>query len=121
LYAQARYEEASSVFGFLVSRNSLERRFVFALAACFQMLGQHTLAIQNYLVAAALDPDDPVAIFQSCECLIALGRVAEAREGLAMVSERCLPVRHDAVRKKTQGLMALMDQFSKSEKPGRTQ
>jgi len=85
------------------------------------MLGRHALAIQHYLVATTLDPRDPVALLHSCECLIALGRVAEASEGLAMVPERCLAVRHDSVFQKSQGLMALIDQFSTSEKSGRTQ
>ena len=121
LYVRARYEEALPMLGFLVSRHPMERRFVFALAGCLQMLGRHALAIQHYLVATTLDPRDPVALLHSCECLIALGRVAEAREGLAMVPERCLAVRHDSVFQKSQGLMALIDQFSTSEKSGRTQ
>lgn len=121
LYARARYEEALPLLTFLVGRHAMERRFIFALAGCLQMLGRHAPAIQHYLAAITLDPSDPVALLHSCECLIALGRVTEAREGLAMVPERCLPIRHDAVCQKAQGLMALIDQFSKSENPGRTQ
>lgn len=111
-YRQARYEDALRIFALLVMRNNLERRFICALAACLQMLGRHESAIQHYLNAAMMDPDDPVVLLQTCECLIAIGRVAQAREGLILVLELSRDEAHESIRKKGEALIELIDKKS---------
>ncbi len=117
-YRQARYEDALRVFAWLVMRNNLERRFIYALAACLQMLGRHESAIQHYLNASLLNPDDPLAVFHACECLIALGRVAQAREGLVLVLELSRTPEHESIRKKGEGLIELIDRQPTSPTQG---
>lgn len=119
LYAQARYDLALPVFGLLLLRDSLERRFLCAFAACLQMQGRPEAALTHYLTAAVLDPNDPVPVFHACECLIATGRPQEAREGLEKLQALCQPVVHDALQKKAQALLDLMVTSSKPIQPGR--
>lgn len=119
LYSQARYADAMPVFRYLVARHSLERRYLLALASSLQMLGRHAAALTNYLLASALEPNDPANLLHICECLISGGRLAEAREGLAMAQEICEPLRHDGIRQKVQGLLVLIDRRSEPPTPGR--
>ncbi len=119
LYAQARYDLALPVFGLLLLRDSLERRYLSAFAACLQMQGRPEAALPHYLTAAVLDPNDPVPVFHACECLVATGRQAEAREGLHKLQAVCQPVVHDALQKKAQALLELMATSSTSVHPGK--
>lgn len=119
LYAQARYDLALPVFGLLLFRDSLERRYLCAFAACLQMLGRPEAALTHYLTAAVLDPNDPVPVFHACECLIATSHQEEAREGLQKLQDLCQPVVHDALLKKAQALLDLMVTPSKRIQPGR--
>ena len=119
LYAQARYDLALPVFGLLLLRDSLERRSLCAFAACLQMQGRPEVALNHYLTAAVLDPNDPVPVFHACECLLATGRRDEAQEGLHQLQALCQPVVHDALQKKAQALLDLIATSSKPIHPGR--
>jgi len=119
LYAQARYDLALPVFGLLLVRDGLERRYLCGFAACLQMQGRPQAAIDHYLTAAVLDPNDPVPVFHACECLIATGRHDEAAEGLQKLQALCQPVVHDGLQKKAQALLDLMARSSKPIYPGR--
>ena len=120
LYTQAQYELALPVFGLLLLRDGLERRFLCAFAACLQMQGRADAALTHYLTAAVLDPSDPVPVFHACECLIATGQPQAAREGLQKLQGLCQPLLHDALQKKAQVLLELLVASSKSLQPGRT-
>lgn len=89
LYSQGRYQDAVKAFGFLVMHNHLEPRFMNAFAASLQMVKSYEEALQYYTLASVMDMSDPAPTFHSCECLLALGRVDEAREGLEMVINQC--------------------------------
>ncbi len=118
LYTQARYAQALPIFGILVARCSMERRFLCAFAACLQVQGRHEAAVSHYLVAATIDPTDPIPILGASECLLALGKSEEAKEGLTRLQDLCKPLVHDAVLKKAQGLLDLMMDEASSRKPG---
>ncbi len=118
LYAQARYAQALPIFGILVARSSMERRFRCAFAACLQVQGRHKTAVSHYLLAATIDPTDPVPILGASECLIAMGKTEEAKEGLTRLQDLCKPPVHDAVLKKAQGLLDLMTDGASSRQPG---
>jgi type III secretion system low calcium response chaperone LcrH/SycD len=85
LYSQARYEDAMRAFGFLVSHNHLEKRYMNALAASLQMLKSYKEAIKYYSMASLMDMSDPLPTFHTAECMLALGYTPEAREALQFV------------------------------------
>ncbi|GAB1387131.1 SycD/LcrH family type III secretion system chaperone BcrH1 [Melaminivora sp.] len=85
LYAQARYQEAMRVFGYLVMHNHMEKRFMNAFASSLQMLKSHKEAIKYYSLASIMDMSDPLPTFHTAECMIALGLRDEAKEALGYV------------------------------------
>jgi type III secretion system low calcium response chaperone LcrH/SycD len=89
LYQQRRFSDAAKVFAFAALQSCTERRFVIAWAAALQMTGDYLSAIQLYTLASTSDPTDPQSCFHTCECLVALGRVQDAREGLRIVIRQC--------------------------------
>lgn len=85
LYSQARYEDALRTFGFLVTHNHLEKRFMNAFAASLQMLKSYNEAIKYYSMASLMDMEDPLPTYHTAECMLALGWRTEAREALECV------------------------------------
>ncbi|MBW7899918.1 MAG: SycD/LcrH family type III secretion system chaperone [Rhodocyclaceae bacterium] len=109
LYAQGRYADAVKAFGFLVMHNHLEKRFVGAFASSLQMAGRHAEAVQYYTLASAMDMSDPAPTFHTAECLIALGRLDDAREALGFVVAQSGDAAHQPLRERAQALLALLD------------
>lgn len=89
LYEQGRYSDSFKVFSLLVMQDHLEPRYVFGLGCACQMLGRHVDALQHYMAVAVARVDDPLPIFHAAECLIAMSRLSEARDSLALVLENC--------------------------------
>jgi len=109
LYAQRRYFDAMKAFGFLVMHNHLERRFMNAFASSLQMIKSYEEAIKYYTMSSVMDMSDPAPTFHTCECMIALGMVQEAREGLGMVIGQCRDAAHAALKERAQALLDLLD------------
>ena len=109
LYSQARYQEAAKAFGFLVMHNHLERRFIGALASSMQMVKSYEQAFSYYSLASVMDLADPVPTFHSAECLIALGRVDDARKCLDMVVRQCLQPDQEALKSRAEALLRVVD------------
>lgn len=108
LYSQGRYQDAMKVFGFLVVHDHLEKRFMNAFASALQMCKQYEEAIKYYTMASVMDMSDPAPTFHTCECMIPLGMVVEAQQGLAMVLKQCKPGQHDALKDRAQALLSLL-------------
>lgn len=85
LYGQARYQDAMRTFGFLVTHNHMEKRFMNAFAASLQMLKSYKEAIKYYSMASLMDMGDPLPTYHTAECMIALGYTTEAKEALQYV------------------------------------
>lgn len=109
LYGQGRYFDAMKAFGFLVMHNHLERRFMNAFAASLQMIKSYEEAIKYYTLASVMDMSDPAPTFHTCECMLALGMVAQAREGLGMVIGQCKDAAHGPLKERAEALLALLD------------
>jgi type III secretion system low calcium response chaperone LcrH/SycD len=86
-YSQGKFLEAMNVFGHLVAHNHLERKYHYALASSFQMVGDYNGALKFYRIAFEIDPRDSSPTFHAAECLISLGRKEEAAEGLAILAD----------------------------------
>jgi type III secretion system low calcium response chaperone LcrH/SycD len=108
-YAQGKYLEAMRIFSYLVTNNHLERRFVNAFASSLHMVGGYKEAINYYGIAYAMDPRDSAPTFHSCECLIAMGLKAEAKEGLGLIIRRCTAPEQSEIRERSQALLALLN------------
>lgn len=109
LYAQGRYEDAFKVFAQLVAYNHMEARYQMALGSAMQMTGRHEEALTQYVVAAVMMVDDPAPIFHSAECLLKLGRPAEAADSLELVIELCEQEGgHDATKVRAQAMLAAL-------------
>jgi len=108
LYSRARYPEAAQVFGFLVLFNHQEPRYLMAQAASLQMCRDWITAISVYTMVAMHDPSDLIPCFHTCECLLALGLKAEAREGLAMIVRQASTPAQAALRGRAQAMLDLL-------------
>lgn len=108
LYAQGRYPQASQVFALLVMCRSLESRYLRALAASLQMQGRYAQAIEHYATVMLIDPDDPRPLLHTCECLIRMGRAADAGGGLQLVIDEYDLGPWPDVKNKVSGLIALL-------------
>lgn len=109
LYRQGRYVQALSPFACLVTLNPYDVRFHQGLGACKQMLRRHEEALRHYGVASMLDLTDPAPLLHAAECLLALGRRADARQRLelALGQLKAYP-RHAACAPRVRGLLALL-------------
>ncbi|WP_395687963.1 tetratricopeptide repeat protein [Caenimonas koreensis] len=81
-YQQARYAEAMRIFGYLLTMNHVDKRFLMGFGACLQMQRQHEEALKFYSPACVLDMTDPEPVMRCVECHLALGNVDAARLGL---------------------------------------
>lgn len=88
-YQQARYADALKVFARLVALRHGEPRYLNALAASHQMLGQHAQAVHFYGLSQLLDKKDPTPTFHTATSLLALGLVEEAIDALDLVVRQC--------------------------------
>ena len=109
LYAQGKYEDAFKIFARLVAYDHLESRYQMALASAMQMTRRYEEALEHYMIATVMSVDDPVPVYHCAECLIALGRITEARESLTLiVDDMCQPGEHDEIQARAQALLTLL-------------
>lgn len=85
LYSEKKYQEAAQIFETITFYNHFDRRGWIGTAACYQMLGHYDDAIQCYSSASLIDIEDPMPIFHSVECYVALNRYAEALSALEAI------------------------------------
>lgn len=106
LYAQAKYGDAVKIFTRLVALDHLDSRYQMALASAMQMTGRYEAALEQYVIATLLRVDDPAPVFHCAECLIALGRLEDARVSLNLVVESlCKAGEHDVIKARALALL----------------
>ncbi len=88
LYNTGRYPEAIELFRLLIGLDSAEPRYTLGLAACFHMMKEYENAAKIYLVAAMLDPENPVPNFHASDCYIQMKDPASAVLFLEMAMDR---------------------------------
>lgn len=81
-YGVGDYPEAHKLFALLAMAAPADPRGHMGLAACLQMQQEHERAVRHYFLASVLDLTDPVPVVHSAECLMALGRTADAAKAL---------------------------------------
>lgn len=107
-YSQERYLDALKCFGFLVAHNTMEPRYMSAFACTLQMLQRYREAIQYHSLASVMDLEDPLPTFHTAECFVALEMHQEAGEALKLVLAQCDPPQWDALRQRSEALLALL-------------
>ena len=117
LYAQARYQDAVRIFGFLVMQNHLEPRYMNAYASSLQMVGNYLEAIKLYSIASLMDMSDPLPTFHTAECMLALNMVTEAKEALAFVLSQSDAPQYAELKARARALQALLDEAGPTDAP----
>lgn len=118
-YELGQYEKAIEMFQFLVLMNPWDRRFPMALGSAYQMTGQFKKAMGNYTMAVSLNMMDPIPMFHTAECMIALGHYSEAVDALGFVIRNCKSADQEAYKQRAQGLLPLVqEQAQRQAAPG---
>ena len=84
LQRQQKYQQAQQVFEYLCYLNHFDEAYWIALGFCREQQKQHQKAVQAYVMAGALDVDNPVPPLRCAECLMRMDRLAEARSAAEM-------------------------------------
>ncbi|MDB5839527.1 MAG: CesD/SycD/LcrH family type secretion system chaperone [Herminiimonas sp.] len=109
LYNQGRYDDAMHTFGFLLLHNHRDRRFYKGFGSCLQMQKRYQDALKYYGIASIMDLNDPVPVFHSAECLLAMSKVDEAIEALHFVQQTTKAVEaHAELAARVEGILQLL-------------
>lgn len=88
-YEQRKYENAVTLFLFLVENDHVESRFWMGLAAAYQMSRNYPKALVAFGMTAFLDATNPWPPIHACECYLAMGDRRNAREALDAAEGVC--------------------------------
>lgn len=105
LYQQGKYADAMKMFAQATAYNHMESRYQMAFGGAAQMLGRYEDALRQYAIATVMTLDDPAPVYHSAECLLALGRLPEAAESLAMAVDLCRRPEHAAVKARASAML----------------
>ncbi len=101
LLKQKDYEQALSIFHYLVSLNPYQKKYWMGLGSCQLNQGDHTNAVESYTMSSLIDPNDPTPYLFASYSYLALGQSQEAIQSLHLAVE---------VAKKDHAYRALEDQ-----------
>ncbi|HLB33874.1 MAG: CesD/SycD/LcrH family type III secretion system chaperone [Verrucomicrobia bacterium RIFCSPHIGHO2_12_FULL_41_10] len=85
LYTSKKYEQALNLFRGMAVYNHIDKRVWMGIGACNQILQQYNKAIAAYFYATLLDADDPLPLFYSVECHLALKNYPQALAALEVI------------------------------------
>lgn len=109
LYNQARYHDAMRAFGFLVTHNHMEKRYMNAFASSLQMLKSYKDAIKYYSISSLMDMSDPMPTYHTAECMIPLGYITEAKEALQFVLRQSEAPERAELKSRAQAMLDLLN------------
>jgi type III secretion system low calcium response chaperone LcrH/SycD len=116
LYDMGNYKEAAITLRKLVTLDPFEKRYLQALAAATQMMGQHAQALGLYHMLLVLDAEDPMPTVHMAQCLIHLGRAQDAAIALeATIDNASGKPAFAAILAQAQAMHALIKQSSPAE------
>ncbi|SAI25248.1 regulatory protein [Bordetella ansorpii] len=105
LYQQGKYADAMKTFAQVTAYNHMDARYQMAFGGAAQMLGRYEDALRQYVIVTMMRLDDPAPVYHSAECLLALGRLPEAAESLAMAIELSRGEAHAATRVRASAML----------------
>lgn len=109
-YELGQYDKAVEMFQFLVLMNPWDRRFPMALGSAYQMTGRFDKALGYYTMAVSLNMMDPIPMFHTAECMIALGMFEEAIDALGFVLRHAKTPEQEPYKLRAQGLLPLVQE-----------
>ncbi len=80
LYQAGRFDDARSVFLFLIFLDGNQVRFIMAYGKTLQQLGRFGEAVASYAMAHALRPTDAQSLLLAAQCMVAQGDAEDARD-----------------------------------------
>lgn len=86
-YEENCYQEATTVFRWLLVFNPFIVKYWMGFGACLQMLGQYERALHSYAMASMLDPENSLPHLQAARCYQALNNAEEAEIALSYVNK----------------------------------
>lgn len=88
-YNTGRYDDAETIFKFLVMFDHLEQKYWVGLGAVAQVKKEYAKAVVAYSYAGFLDLENPKPQYYAAECYYALGDKEKALSALACLEEYC--------------------------------
>jgi type III secretion system low calcium response chaperone LcrH/SycD len=70
LFQNGKYQEALKIFNILRQLDITDKRYSFAIAACYHYTQQYLDAAANYLIYQYMDPLNPVPAFHLYDCYL---------------------------------------------------
>ena len=106
---QGQYAQALPVFSILATYGPTRRHYLAGLALCLEQCERYEEAISMYSLLITLFPGSPEPALQIAECLLMIGRTAEAADELDRVLRGIAESggRYDALRPRAQVLRDL--------------
>lgn len=89
-FQNTEFDAAAKSFSLLCMFDPFEYKYIFGIASCFHMKGEHELASMYYVIASGVDEKDPAPFFHTAECLLATNDKEGARDALALTFERAV-------------------------------
>ena len=109
LYKGGRYQDALKLFKALCFFDHMQPKYWLGLGAVRQMLKDYQGAIAAYAYAFMLDFNDPRPPMYAAECLLAMGKKAEAESALRSVLEFSKGELAEEFKKRATALLDLLE------------
>ncbi len=110
-YSANNFDDAQTLFEFLVLADHMDPRFAMGLAGCFQAKEQYQKAIDLYQVAmAGSSLSDPSPIYYSAVCLMKLNQLDDAKEALDLCLMFGDKEKYAPIHKQAKDLIAILSQ-----------
>lgn len=94
LQKRGRFSQAMSVFQYLCFLNHYDEHAWIALGFCREQLRHYRPAVQAYVMAGMLAPDNPIPALRSAECLLQIGEL----DGAEIAAQKALELAGDDPR-----------------------
>ena len=111
-YSTGQYEEADTIFRFLVRLDHTNAKMWIGLGAVQQVRKEFSKAVASYGYASFLDLEDPKPQFYAAQCFLALGDVKNAESALAALD--AYAPKDSPYREKAKKLQERIDGLKKS-------
>lgn len=109
LAGQGQFTEAEQMFAWLCGLDQYQPKYFLGLGVCRQQLKKAEKALEAFAMAGMLETSNPVPAIRAAECLLALGRLQEARDALGAARHWAGDRReHEAVRTRANELDAYL-------------
>ncbi len=107
-YTSGKYEDAANFFGVLMSIDPFDVRIYMGFAASLHMLKNYENAALFYQWACGIDQQDPMPMYYSAECYMAMKDIPATKSALTYTLKRIneSTSNYDAIRNKVEVMLA---------------